>query len=226
MSYKLNKKIVDLVPYEPISGTYKIRLDANECPTDLPEDIKAQLKAAIDALPFNRYPDPLATGVIKAFSDFYGIDPELVTAGNGSDELIFLIESAFLEKGDKMLVVSPDFSMYNFYSSICEVECDTFFKNDSLDIDVDALIAKINADNIKLLIFSNPCNPTGAIMEREDIAVILMTEKLVSLCPDIVYDLKLNRKKPLIVEIPDRHGNGRTKDSITKYVQDAIGVKL
>ena len=29
-----------------------------------------------------------------------------------------------------------------------------------------------------------------------------------------------------IVEIPDRHGNGRTKDSITKYVQDAIGVKL
>ena len=63
-------------------------------------------------------------------------------------------------------------------------------------------------------------------MERDDIAVILMTEKLVSLCPDIVYDLKLNRKKPLIVEIPDRHGNGRTKDSITKYVQDAIGVKL
>ena len=51
--------------------------------------------------------------------------------------------------------------MYNFYSSICEVECGTFTKNDSLDIDVDALIAKINADNIKLLIFSNPCNPTG-----------------------------------------------------------------
>ena len=66
---------------------------------------------------------------------------------------------------------------------------------------------------------------TGA-MEREDIAVILMTETLVSLCPDIVYDLKLNRKQPLIVEIPDRHGNGRTKDSITRYVQDAIGVKL
>ena len=43
---------------------------------------------------------------------------------------------------------------------------------------------------------------------------------------DLIYDLKLNRKQPLIVEIPDRHGNGRTKDSITKYVQDAIGVKL
>ncbi len=63
-------------------------------------------------------------------------------------------------------------------------------------------------------------------MEQDDIAVILMTEHLVSLCPDLVYDLKLNQKRPLIVEIPDRHGNGRTKDSITKYVQEAIGVKL
>ena len=63
-------------------------------------------------------------------------------------------------------------------------------------------------------------------MAREDIAVILMTEKLVSLCPDIIYELKLSRERPLIVEIPDRHGNGRTKDSITKYVRDAIGVKL
>ena len=63
-------------------------------------------------------------------------------------------------------------------------------------------------------------------MNKKDIAVILMTEHLVSLCPDLVYDLKLNRKQPLIVEIPARHGNGITKDSITRYVQDAIGVKL
>ncbi len=59
-----------------------------------------------------------------------------------------------------------------------------------------------------------------------DVAVILMTERLVSLCPDIVYDLKLNCKRPLIVEIPDRHGNGRAKDSITRYVREAIGVKI
>ena len=63
-------------------------------------------------------------------------------------------------------------------------------------------------------------------VNRDDIAVILITETLVSLCPDLIYDLKLNRKQPLIVEIPDRHGNVRTKDSITKYVQDSIGVKL
>ena len=63
-------------------------------------------------------------------------------------------------------------------------------------------------------------------MEMEDVAVVLMTEILVNSCPDLVYDLKLNRQRPLIVEIPDRHGNGRAKDSITRYVREAIGVKI
>ncbi|MCY1714585.1 V-type ATP synthase subunit F [Caproiciproducens galactitolivorans] len=63
-------------------------------------------------------------------------------------------------------------------------------------------------------------------MEMEDVAVILMTETLISLCPDMVYDLKLNQKRPLILEIPDRHGNGRTKDSITRYVREAIGLNI
>lgn len=63
-------------------------------------------------------------------------------------------------------------------------------------------------------------------LAMEDVAVILITERLVNLCPELVYDIKLNRKRPLIVEIPDRHGNGRTKDSISKYVRDAIGIKI
>ncbi len=60
----------------------------------------------------------------------------------------------------------------------------------------------------------------------EDVAVVLITENLVQICRDYIYNIKLNNKKTLIVEIPDRHGNGRAKDSITKYVRDAIGIKL
>ena len=172
--YQLNDKIKNLVPYEPISGTYDIRLDANECPVNLPDDIRAQFHKRLDEISFNRYPDPLAERLVNSFAEYYIIDPECVTAGNGSDELIFLIESAFLQKGDKMLVVAPDFSMYNFYSSICEVECDSFIKNENLDIDVDALIEKINRDKIDMVIFSNPCNPTGRGINRAQ------AEKLVS----------------------------------------------
>lgn len=63
-------------------------------------------------------------------------------------------------------------------------------------------------------------------MSQEDIAVVLITETLLSLCSEMIYNVKLNHRRPLIVEIPDRHGNGRTKDSITRYVREAIGVKI
>ena len=70
------------------------------------------------------------------------------------------------------------------------------------------------------------CHKVLAFMEQEDIAVILMTEHLVTLCGPLVDELKLNRSRPLIVEIPDWHGNGRAKDSITRYVREAIGIKI
>jgi len=57
------------------------------------------------------------------------------------------------------------------------------------------------------------------------IGVLLITEKLSLEFPQI-NDVKLNRKLPLIVEIPDRHGTGRKPDFITSYVNEAIGVKL
>jgi len=63
-------------------------------------------------------------------------------------------------------------------------------------------------------------------MSDKDVAVVLMTEKLVSLCHDRVYNLKLHCRRPLVVEIPDRHGNSNVINAIGSYVEDAIGVKL
>ena len=60
----------------------------------------------------------------------------------------------------------------------------------------------------------------------KSIAVILMTKKLTELCSAEIYDMKLNLKKPLIVEIPDRHGDSHISDTITGYVNEAIGIKL
>ncbi|MDF2870831.1 MULTISPECIES: V-type ATP synthase subunit F [Clostridia] len=58
------------------------------------------------------------------------------------------------------------------------------------------------------------------------IGVLLITEKFSREFPDVINDVKLNRKLPLIVEIPDRHGTGRKPDFITSYVNEAIGIKL
>lgn len=61
---------------------------------------------------------------------------------------------------------------------------------------------------------------------NKEIGIILLTEKFGREFPDIIDDVKLNHKLPLIIEIPDRHGTGRKSDFITSYVNEAIGLKL
>lgn len=63
-------------------------------------------------------------------------------------------------------------------------------------------------------------------MDDKDIAVILMTEKLIDLIEDKVNELKLTRPSPIISEIPDRHADMDVTASISRYVQEAIGIKL
>lgn len=63
-------------------------------------------------------------------------------------------------------------------------------------------------------------------MEDDTIGIVLMTENLCKQCDELVYEMKLTHSRPLLVEIPDRHGSGRAKDSITRYVREAIGVKI
>ena len=61
---------------------------------------------------------------------------------------------------------------------------------------------------------------------NKEIGILLLTEKFGREFPQIVDDVKLNHKTPLIIEIPDRHGTGRKPDFITGYVNEAIGLKL
>lgn len=65
-----------------------------------------------------------------------------------------------------------------------------------------------------------------AKMKDPSIAIILVTTKLIELCPDIISEVKLKQPKPLIVEIPDRHGQSKIGETIDGYVSEAIGVKL
>ncbi len=69
-------------------------------------------------------------------------------------------------------------------------------------------------------------NALDTCLSDKEIGIILLTEKFGREFPDLIDDVKLNRKLPLIVEIPDRHGTGRKPDFITAYVNEAIGLKL
>ena len=65
----------------------------------------------------------------------------------------------------------------------------------------------------------------GKALQDPTIGILLITEGLAELCADKLAPLKMTSRTPLIVEIPDRHGQ-RNKDAIGKYIREAIGVKL
>ena len=64
------------------------------------------------------------------------------------------------------------------------------------------------------------------VLQDKSIGIVLLTEKFGREFPDILDEFRLDRKIPLLIEIPDRHGTGRKKDFITSYITEAIGLKL
>lgn len=180
--FQLNEKVKNLTPYEPISGTYEIRLDANESFLTFPKEIEDEMVEALKNSALNRYPDPNATKLVKGFADYFKVNPDCVTAGNGSDEIISVIMNAFLQKGDKILTLEPDFSMYRFYAEIAECESVKYQKDNNLDVNIDDVIELANNENVRIVIFSNPCNPTSRIVTKDDVRKLINnTEALVVL---------------------------------------------
>ncbi|MDR0883189.1 MAG: histidinol-phosphate aminotransferase family protein [Oscillospiraceae bacterium] len=164
MPFFLNAKVRDLVPYEPIMGDFPVRLDANE--SFLRPDSVAfeEIARAVEGVAFNRYPDPTAAALTAAFAGYYGIDSTRVTAGNGSDELLSVLLTAFTQQDDKVVTFTPDFSMYGIYATLSGCEhMPLEKKNGQLDL------SAAQGIRARVVLFSNPCNPTSLTIPAEEI---------------------------------------------------------
>lgn len=64
------------------------------------------------------------------------------------------------------------------------------------------------------------------LLKSDEYGIILITEKLRLMCDDYINSIMISYKKPLFLEIPDRHGFGRSKTSITDYIKRAIGLSI
>lgn len=166
-------KLKNLTPYAPNIDDCRVHLDANESCIELPDAMKKEIGQRMLDIHFNRYPDPLATEVCELFGMRYGIPSRLVTASNGSDELISILLTTFTQRGEKVLLTEPDFSMYRIYCSTAECTPVVIGKNDDLTFDPDEMIERANTENVRMILFSNPCNPTGQGLSRENVLKIV-----------------------------------------------------
>lgn len=63
-------------------------------------------------------------------------------------------------------------------------------------------------------------------MKNSETGILILTEKAVDQVREEVMELKLKSKKPLIIEIPDRHGSSHSQDLITNYIRDSVGIRI
>ena len=63
-------------------------------------------------------------------------------------------------------------------------------------------------------------------VSMSDVGILVVTERISAKVPDVIQRLRENGELPLVIEIPDRHGTNRGPDFLTRYVRDAIGVKM
>ncbi|MDR0751291.1 MAG: aminotransferase class I/II-fold pyridoxal phosphate-dependent enzyme [Christensenellaceae bacterium] len=208
--YTIEDHLSKLMPYNAINDyhAYPIRLDANESFINADSNPWVNPSSLLSEVQYNRYPDPTCKKLIKAFSDYYSVSPDCVTVGNGSDELIALICELFLEDKSTLLTTRPDFSMYSFYPYLRRAQVDYYIKPSTLDIDADALIDLVNQVKPNILVFSNPCNPTGKMLGVESVLKIIENSECLTIVDEAYMDFssdyqsviaKINNYENLIV---------------------------
>ncbi|WP_127836680.1 V-type ATP synthase subunit F [Clostridium prolinivorans] len=100
----------------------------------------------------------------------------------------------------------------------------SYLISDNIDTYVGMKMAGING--IVLHKKEDVLKKIDELKKDKNIGIIIITEKIGLLIEDEVRQIKLSKERPLLVEIPDRHGSIKEGDYIVKYVKESIGLKI
>ncbi|QBZ97211.1 histidinol-phosphate transaminase [Flavobacterium sangjuense] len=186
----IRKNILSLKPYSSARDEYKsnqgIFLDANENPFgDL-----------------NRYPDPYQWRLKQMLSNQKKIAVENILIGNGSDEIIDLVQRVFCEpKEDKIIICPPTYGMYEVYANINNLEIISIPLTKDFQLNSEAILAQ----NAKILYLCSPNNPTGNSLENLEYiiknfnGIVFLDEAYIDFSEQLSLVSKINNYPNLIV---------------------------
>ena len=177
-------------PYDPAFSPCEVNLSANENTHPLPDAVRDAVRAAVEATPLNRYPDPLANELRDELAAWHGVERANVMVGNGGDELLFNLIFAFGGPGRSLVVAPPCFEEYKNFARMCETDVVEVWR-DPKDLlpDADALVRA--AQGAQLVMLTSPNNPTGDLMDPALVrrlldqtdALVLLDEAYVEFAP-------------------------------------------
>lgn len=189
------------VPGEQPQSPGWVKLNTNENPFMAPQIAEAVAEAATDAL--RRYPDPQCMELRRALSERYGVSPEQIICGNGSDELLTLAVRATVGEGGRIAYPDPSYSLYETLTLIQNAFPLPVPLGPRWELPVDAL----GATGARLTLVANPNAPTGTpytVAELDALAgrlagVLLVDEAYVDFGGETALPLVERRENVLVV---------------------------
>ena len=181
MQDRLQEVIADIRPSvrkeKPyiVSGALvpEVKLNQNESPFDLPEDLKRELAQRFMNIPLNRYPKEQPWQLRDKLAENLGIAPESILVSNGSNELTHTLGLMFIAPGATVVVPRPMFSLYESVIRMHDGQIVAISPNEDLSFDVPALVAARAREHPALTIVSSTNNPTGHALEIDAVEEIL-----------------------------------------------------
>jgi len=164
---EVKQRIRAMSSYSVFQEIEGVKLNQNELPSDIPEKIKEEIFIRLKLTPWNRYPPnqpEILTTAIAMYTQFHN---EGIMLGNSSNELIQTVIYSLCDSGDKILTVTPGFSIYHRVSSVMNIETIAVPLNTDFSFDVSAILRQ--SKKVKLIIIASPNNPTGTVIGLNDI---------------------------------------------------------
>ena len=146
-----------------------LRLDMNESTTGCSPRVLAKMRS-LDAKLLALYPNREAGE--KLVANFLGVKPEEILLTNGADEGIDLLCRAYLDCDDELIIIVPAFPMYEIFAQTTGAKIIRVPAGDDFSFPVEKVLRAITG-RTRMVVITNPNNPTGAAVSREDILKVL-----------------------------------------------------
>ena len=162
-------------------------LNANEASANLSASLMQEVTDALPSVAFNRYPDNDEKELLEAYAEAFHLKSTQLLAGNGSDQMLGFIIASYLGKGKTLYTFNPDFSMYDYYASSYEASVEKYVIEEDGSFDIDAFIETGKEKHADLVMFSNPNNPSGHLLNRAEVIKIVTAFHDVPVVVDEAY---------------------------------------
>ncbi|MFN3624256.1 MAG: histidinol-phosphate transaminase [Hyphomicrobium sp.] len=162
--------ILDIDPYVPgesklPAGLKPIKLSSNETPLGpSPKAIAAFREVAGE---LERYPDGAATHLRAAIAGRYGLNPQRIICGAGSDELLTMLAHAYLGPGDEAIFTEHGFLLYRIIV-LANGATPVVAPERNYQTDIGEILKRVT-DRTKVVFLANPNNPTGTYISFDEV---------------------------------------------------------